>query len=246
MRTRRIPLMLRAIEAIVRPVLALTTKHDWRGMEHLPRTGGFVLSPNHVSYVDPLTFAHFMIANDVPPRFLAKDSLFKLKVLGWILSKAEQIPVYRLTERASEAFSAGVEAVKRGEAVAIYPEGTMTRDPDGWPMSGKTGAVRVALESGCPLIPAAQWGPQEIMWGYRKGFHLFPRKTMRVLVGSPVDLDGFRGKPLTTELLVAATDVLMDAITLLLIELRGERPTGDRIDLHTVNHPKTSDPEVES
>lgn len=56
-----------------------------------------------------------------------------------------------------------MEGIGQGELIGIYPEGTLTRDPNLWPMTGKTGAARIALTTGCPVIPVAQWGPQELL-----------------------------------------------------------------------------------
>ena len=113
-----------------------------------------------------------------------------------MLRGAGQIPVYRESADASRAFSAAVAAVRDGECVAFYPEATLTRDPDQWPMVGKTGAARVALETGAPVIPVAQWGPQELLAPYAKKPDLFPRKTMHVRAGPPVDLSDFAGRPI--------------------------------------------------
>lgn len=239
MEKRRSSRALRIIVFFLRPIFLLVMKRDWAGMENLP-DGGFVLAPNHVSYVDPFAISHFMIDNNIPPRFLAKDTIMEVRVIGRILRATEQIPVYRGTDGAAESLRAAVTAVNDGAVVTIYPEGTMTRDPGGWPMSGRTGAVRVALATGKPLVPVMQWGPQEIMWPYRKEFRLFPRKTMHVRVGKPLDLADFEGKPLTEDLLHEATDRLMDELTRLMIELRGERPTTGRIDIHTLKKPKTN------
>jgi hypothetical protein len=106
--------------------------------------------------------------------------------------------------------------------VAVYPEGTITRDKALWPMQGKTGAARIALTTGAPVIPVAQWGAQELLAPYAKRPRLFPRKTMKVLAGPPVDLDEFRGRELTAEVLRGATDRIMDAVTELLAKLRDE------------------------
>jgi len=214
-------------------------KRDWAGMENLP-DGGFVLAPNHVSHVDPFAIGHFMVDNNIPPRFLAKDTMMDVKVLGSILRAAEQIPVYRGTEGAAGSLRAAVAAVNDGAVVTIYPEGTITRDPAGWPMTGHTGAVRVALATGKPLVPVMQWGAQEIMWPYKKQLRLFPRKTMHVRVGKPLDLSDFEGKPLTEELLREATTRLMDELTRLMAELRGELPATARIDIHTLKKSKTN------
>jgi len=237
-RTRPMPPLLRVIVWILRPVLILVTKRDWRGAENLPRTGGFVLAPNHLSYVDPFMLGHWMADHDIPPRYLVKDPLFAVPVVGAILRKARQIPVYRGTGAAADSLRAAIDAVADGGVVAIYPEGTMTRDPRGWPMTGRTGAVRTAHETGAPLVPVAQWGPQAIMWPYRREFKLFPRKTMHVRVGLPLDLSDLGENP-TEEQLHAATERLMDAITALQAEIRGELPTTPRIDVRGLKKPKT-------
>ena len=130
-----------------------------------------------------------------------------------MLRGAKQIPVYRDTVDASTAYSAAVEAVNSGECVAIYPEATLTRDPDLWPMVGKTGAARVALATGAPVIPVAQWGPQEVLAPYTKRLHLFPRQTMHVKAGPPVDLSEFAGRPVDAPLLHEVTEKIMAAIT---------------------------------
>jgi 1-acyl-sn-glycerol-3-phosphate acyltransferase len=123
-----------------------------------------------------------------------------------------------------------VAAVRAGECVGIYPEGTITKDPDLWPMNGKTGAARVALETGCPVIPIAQWGPQEILAPYSKRLRLLPPKTVRVLAGPPVDLADLRARPVTPEVLRTASDRIVEAITAQLAQLRGELPPATRFD----------------
>ena len=203
---RQLPWSYRFVATLLRLVMQPLTRRDWRGAEHLPRTGGFVVSPNHLSYADPIAFAHFLYDNGHPPFFLAKDSVFRIPVLGRMLAHAEQIPVYRRTSQATEAFRSAVDAVHEGKCVPIFPEGTLTRDPDLWPMTGKTGAARVALTTGCPLVPVAQWGPQELLAPYADGLRLLPRKTMHVWAGPPVDLADLQGRPLTREVLGEATD----------------------------------------
>jgi hypothetical protein len=140
------------------------------------------------------------------------------------------IPVFRESGQAADAFRAAVDAVRQGKCVAIYPEGTLTRDPGMWPMAGKTGAARVALETRCPVIPVAQWGPQEILGRYQKRIRLFPRKTMHVRAGPPVDLSDLYGEPLTAPVLREATERIMAAITRELEVLRGEKAPADRFD----------------
>ncbi len=239
MQKRVVPRTTRVIKVILRPWLLLLTKRDYRGIENLP-DGGFVLAPNHLSHLDPFFISLFMLDNNIPPRFLAKDTLVSMKGIGWILRTAEQIPVYRSTEGAAESLRAAVAAVNDGLVITIYPEGTITRDPAAWPMSGRTGAVRVALASGKPLIPVMQWGPQAVLWPYTKWPRLFPRKTIHVRVGAPMDLSAYEGRPLTEELLHAATDELMDTLTAMMSEVRGELPSTPRIDVRSLSKPKSN------
>jgi 1-acyl-sn-glycerol-3-phosphate acyltransferase len=222
MARRRIGFWYRVVVVVVKPLLLLFTKREWRGMEHIPAEGGFVTAVNHISYVDPLTYAHFQYDSGREAHFLAKSSLFKIPVVGRIIKGAGQIPVYRDSADAALAFRAAVEAVERGDCVAVYPEGTITRDKAMWPMPGKTGAARIALSTGAPVIPVAQWGAQDILPPYGKRPKLLPRKKIKVLAGPPVDLDEFRGREMTAEVLRGATDRIMDAVTELLVKLRDE------------------------
>lgn len=239
MQRRPMPRMTRALVAFLRPVLMLITRRDWQGAEKLP-DGGYVLAPNHLSHVDPILISHFMVDHGITPRFLAKDTIMASRVGGWILRGAEQIPVHRSTAGAAESLRAAEEAVLSGEVVTIYPEGTITRDPGAWPMSGKTGAVRVALATGRPLVPVMQWGPQEMLWPYGKRLRLLPRTTIHVRVGDPVDLSDLQGKELTEPVLREATTRLMDVLTAMMAEVRGELPSTPRIDLHTLDLPRTT------
>jgi 1-acyl-sn-glycerol-3-phosphate acyltransferase len=138
--------------------------------------------------------------------------------------------VERSTAGANRSLQVAQEIVAEGGAIIIYPEGTLTRDPDLWPMKGHTGAARLALEGDIPVVPIAHWGAHEVFPRYGKSFHLFPRKRSRVVVGDPVDLSAFRGRPLDKATLTEATEVIMDAITGLLAGLRGAQPPAERWD----------------
>lgn len=234
MERRHFPRTLRVIVFFLRPVLQLVTKRDWQGQDKLP-SGGYVLAPNHNSHLDPFLISHFMVDQGIPPKFLAKNSLMNVAVLGRILRNAEQIPVYRNSATAADSLVAAIASVEAGNVVSIYPEGTLTRDPAGWPMSGRTGAVRVALATGKPLVPMMQTGAQEILWPYTKHLRLFPRKTIHVRIGDPIDLSDFEGQQVTEQLLRDATDRLMDTLTEMMAAVRGEVPTTPRIDVHTLS-----------
>ena len=122
------------------------------------------------------------------PRFLAKEDLFRIPVVGRALRGAGQIPVSRGT-RDRSSLDVAVAALGRGEVIVVYPEGTLTRDPDLWPMKGKSGVGRLALTSRAPVIPLAQWGAQEVLDRYaRRPGNVLRRPVQHVRVGPPVDL----------------------------------------------------------
>ncbi len=230
--TDAMPPAYRRVVQILRPVMMRMTKRHWSGLENLPRTGGFIVCPNHLSYVDFLALAHLMVDAGRPVYFLGKSGLFETPVIGRIITAADQIPVFRGTERAADAYRAAVAAVRDGKAVAMYPEGTLTRDPGIWPMKGKTGAARVALETGCPVIPVTMWGPEQIIAPYSGKLRVFPRKTMRIVVGPPVplgDLVDDHERP-GADVAREATDRIMAAITRQLEQIRGETAPPERYD----------------
>jgi len=210
--------------------MQLVTKRDWQGLENLENDpGGIIVAPNHTSWFDPLVVAHMLWSRDRPPRFLAKESVFRVPIMGQIITSAGQVKVYRETAEAVDAVRDAVSAVEGGECIVVYPEGTITRDPGLWPMQGKTGAARIALATGRPLLPLAQWGAQDVMPPYRRQLRLFPRKTMHVRIGAPVDLSDLASRPLDADTLRIATDRLMDAMTGLLADIRDESPPKERM-----------------
>lgn len=225
------------------PPLMVLTRRRWQGVEHVPIAGGFVFAANHISYADPFLFAHFVHDSGYAPHFLAKRSLLRLPVVGRLLIATGQIPVNRETDVAAQAYRDAVVAVRRGRSVIVYPEGTLTRDPGLWPMVGRTGAARIAMDSGCPVIPCAQWGAQELLPPYARWPRLLARPVNQVLVGPPVDLDELRGQEITAELLREATARIMSAITALLAQLRQQNaPPPVRFDPRREGVPTTGNP----
>ncbi|MFP5219599.1 MAG: lysophospholipid acyltransferase family protein [Actinomycetes bacterium] len=225
---RRLPMgpWMRFAVLVIKPLLLLLTRRDWRGQENVPATGGVILAANHISHADPLTLADYVIFGlHRVPRFMAKDTLFKGNgLVGRVMRGAKQIPVYRRTADASLALRDAVQALDRGECVVIYPEGTVSRDPDKWPMAAKTGVARLALLSGAPVVPVAQWGPERILDSYRDGgFRPLPPKRVQVVAGPPVDLSAYRGRELSADVLRDATTEVMKALRSMLEDLRGER-----------------------
>lgn len=203
----------------------------WYNSDRLPSTGGIIVASNHMSYMDALILGEYMIWSGRWPRYLGKAELWKMPVIGWLARQCGQIPVHRRTAQASDALVEAQKALEKGAAVTIFPEGTETRDPDYWPMSAHTGVARLALKGNWPLIPVAQWGAQQIMPNGRPTWpRLLPRKHCSVICGEPVDLDDLRpllGTDQEAEAIRAATDRVMDALTTLLAELRGEQPPAE-------------------
>ncbi len=195
------------------------------GAENIPGDTGAIVALNHVSYADFGTSVNFFYGNAARlPRFMVKSSVFKGFFVGRLLRSCGQIPVDRGAATAADSLKAAVAAAESGEMVVIYPEGTVTRDPDWWPMVAKTGVARLALAADVPVIPVAVWGPQFAVDKYHKKYDLFPRKEVIYQAGPPVDLSAYKGRPVTSELLREVTDTIMRAIRDQLADIRGETP----------------------
>ena len=210
---------------ILRLLLRLLMSHEWQGKENFPGAGGVILAPNHLSYADWPTVALFSDAyGHRYPVFMIKSAVFEVKVLGPLLHKLGQLPVYRGRSDAGLVLRQAEQALRGGACVVVYPEGTATRDPDLWPMAGHSGAARLALTTGAPVIPIAHWGAQDILPYGSKRPHLFPRRTVRMAAGPPVDLSAYAGQRLGASTLRAATADIMADITALLAGLRQQTP----------------------
>lgn len=213
--------------AVMGVLTRAVARRDWRGGHHLPTAGGYITAVNHTSYADPVSYGLFQYHHGRPARFLGKAPLFSVPVLGAALRAMGHIPVYRNTPRASDALVHAKEALARGHCVAVYPEGTLTDDPQLWPSRAKTGVARLALETGAPVIPVAQWNSHEIIPAagstVRRSRPWYRRTVLRVMAGPPVDLSDLRGLEITAPVLEEAGLRIMDAVTALLEELREER-----------------------
>lgn len=209
---------------LVLPFVSYLVKYRFHDRTKMVRTGPLVIAPNHYSNIDPIVMAVAVWHLGRNPRFMAKASILRLPVLGWLLRKSGQIPVERggSVAKSQESLNAARDLVAKGRSVIVYPEGSLTRDPELWPMRGKSGAVRLALELDIPIQPMAHWGTQAIMGRYSSRLSLRPRHVVNIAVGDPVDLSKYKGRPLDAKLLNAATEDVMVAITSLLADLRGE------------------------
>lgn len=223
---------------LIWPLVQLLTRRERHGLANLPRTGGVLVVANHVSIVDPLTVAQLIYDGGRLPHFMAKQSLFTAPVIGRVMRGTQQIPVRRNSTEAAGSLSAALEALERGLVVIIYPEGTTTRDPGQWPMRARTGVARIALTSGVPVIPLAQWGTHRI-YGRDRKLHLFRRPVVHARLGEPVDLTKWQGVGQTPAVLREVTDTIMAGVTASLAQIRGEVPPAQPWDPRTTANEET-------
>ncbi|MEY4972070.1 MAG: hypothetical protein RL399_27 [Actinomycetota bacterium] len=225
--------------SIIIPIFRVIMKRDWLGVENIPKSGRAIVASNHLSYADVLVLTDLLYSNGRAPRYLGKSGVFKVPVVGKVLLAAGQIPVERETSDARKAVDHAKILLEKGHLLGVYPEGTLTRDEDLWPMIAKTGCARLALATDTPVIPIAQWGSQKILPRYTNRIYLFPRKTIEMRVGKPVDLSAWKGKHEDPQALIEATAEIMRAITVMLEDMRGEKRPSIIFDPHTSNLPRT-------
>ena len=181
------------------------------------------MAGNHLSYIDAFTHAYFVIEADRRPRFLAKQELFDHWFIGAALRGARQIPVDRGSGDRSP-LEAATRALEAGEIVVIYPEGTTTTtNPDFSPGRGKTGAVRLALRTGVPILPVATWGGQYV-WHKAGRQSLAFGRPIWLRAGEPLDLRDRAAAAAGSQEVRALTDELMAELTALVGALRALYP----------------------
>jgi 1-acyl-sn-glycerol-3-phosphate acyltransferase len=230
--SKEMTVAVRIVAGILAPLVRLLFKVEVQGLEKLPKSGAYILAPNHATNIDALAVAYFIyVKTKRAPHFLTKERLFRIPLVGPILLAAGQIPVFRTGgQRNDDSLRVAHAYLQAGHSVCVFPEGTLTRDPDSWPMRGKTGAVRLALDSGVPVYPVGQWGSEKVMARYSSKFRPGFWKKVSFIVGDEIDLDRFRKpNPQPSEVL-EATEVVMNAITKLVEQLRGEKAPERRWD----------------
>jgi hypothetical protein len=225
------PRAYRFVVALLRPLLMIFTKRRWSGQENLPTEGGFVVVTNHYSHLDPFVFGHFLVDHGFSPRFLGKVEVFRIPVVGWILTRADQIRVHRESGRAIHAFRS---PPSRPCGPARSSRSTLRAPSPATPTCGRCG--------GRPALPGWRWRPAAPSFRSSRGAPTRssgPIGTGRTCCrarrwsctpGPPVELDDLRGLPLTAEVLQDATDRIMAALTTDLEGVRGERAPGIRFD----------------
>lgn len=216
--------VLALVASVLIPIVRLLFVVKPKGIEKLPKHGSYILVANHVTNVDALAVAYLVYVKlKRAPHFLAKESLFRVPLIGPILRAAGQIPVYRSGHRNDTPLKAAHAYLEAGHTIAIFPEGTLTRSPELWPMRGKSGAIRLALETGVPVYPVGQWGSEKILPQYGSKFRPGFWKPVNILIGDEIDLSNYRKRQLNPDELNQATKVVMQTITELVEELRGEK-----------------------
>jgi 1-acyl-sn-glycerol-3-phosphate acyltransferase len=221
---RKIGFWKRLAVTVVKPTMIVMSRRDWRGMENIPRTGPVLLVANHISHADPLVLAHFVYDSGRWPVFLAKSGVFKVPVIGWLLHRVDQTPVYRGTVDAVKALESAIGALRDGKCVVIYPEGTTTHEPDLWPMRGKTGAARLWLATGAPVVPVVMWGPERLFDPRTRKVRLKPQTPVAVVAGRPLDLSKWADATPTAGVLAEITEHIMLGVRDLVAEIRGGTP----------------------
>lgn len=209
------------------PLTLLLSTVRVRGHERIPADGPALIVLNHVSHLDPIFDAVTVHRSSRVPRFMAKSTLWDLPLVKNVLNGTGQIPVYRGTADAQKALQAAHDGLKSGKAIVIYPDGTITKDPDGWPMTPKPGIARLALTHDIPVIPAARWGTRDIYDHYNKKFRPFPRKAVHYSFGEPLDLSEYRSDNPDAEALREVSHLAMNRVKELLGEIREEQPPAE-------------------
>lgn len=219
------PLAYRALVGVARSLLPLVVTRHWRGLHRVPKAGGVLVVSNHTSNFDTITLGDALIAAGRWPRFLGKSEIWKVPVLGWFAVQCRQIPVERHTARAKDSLRHAAAALEQGDCVAMFPEGTITHDPNGWPMVARAGAARLALTTGAPVIPVAQEGCQEVLGGrhlrVRKLLAL-RRRPISLAVGEPVELADLLSDAPSDDDVREANRRITEALTRAYAEVRGE------------------------
>ena len=172
-------------KALLKPWLATWFRWHIEGLENIPPAGPAIIAFNHIAYLDPLAAAYVVEMGGRRARFLAKSELFADRRIAWILRGARQIEVRRGSREAPMALDHAIEALHRGQVVAVFPEGTITEDPDLKPSAPKSGTARMALASGSPVLPSGLWGTHNI-WPKGYARHWWPpRQDVLVRIGKP-------------------------------------------------------------
>lgn len=220
---------VKAGELTLIPLTRLIARRRFVGATRIPETGGALVVANHISHVDPIFDTVFIRTSGRLPHVMAKASLWKIPVVGRVLTGTGQIPVERGGGAGQAALAEATAALKNGHVVLIYPEGTVTKDPETWPMRPHPGVAALALSGDFPVIPVAHWGSNEVYTSYRAGrrFKPLPRKDVHVVAGEPIDLSEWRGKPIDNRAIRDVSYLVMERIRDMVGQLRAQTPPSE-------------------
>jgi 1-acyl-sn-glycerol-3-phosphate acyltransferase len=193
--------------------------------------GGVIVISNHTSYADGVLLALVCRRLGRSARLLATAGVFRAPLLGPAIRKLGFIPVNRGAADASDALAPAAKALAAGEVIALFPEGRLTRDPDHWPEKAKTGAVRLALQTGAPIVPVAIEGAHRVIGRQRRLIGLLKNVILRpkvhTAVGAPIDVRSMLLGDETPDEIRRLTDEVMARLIDLVEELRGEQAPAD-------------------
>lgn len=209
---------------VLRPLLWFLFRWRMIGLENVPPRGGVIVATNHISYFDPLPHGYFLVRAGRRPRFLAKAELWRSPFMRFIVNGCGQIKVQRGTGEHGPV-EAAVAALRKGECVVVYPEGTVTRNPDLTPMAGKTGLARMAITTGLPVLPLVVWGSHWVVPKGRKAVHKF-RRTIVVRGAEPMTFPEFAGRDDDPQAIKEITERVMAELDRLVREVQKIHPDG--------------------
>jgi len=212
--------------AVLLPFLKLLFRWRREGAENIPTSGPVIVACNHISYFDPLCHAYMIDRSGRKCRFFAKSELWKNPFLKLVLTHAHQIPVERGSGESGPVEKA-IEWLRKDELVVIYPEATITTNPDLTPMQGKTGVGRVALATGAPVVPIAVWGSHWVRPKKRKPVMKW-RRLITLKAGKPITFEDLRDRD-PAEAAREATDRVMAELDRLVRELHKSYPEGGAV-----------------
>ena len=218
--------MYAVVRALLLPFLKLFFRWQLMGTHNIPREGPVIVACNHISYFDPLCHAYMIDRSGRKCRFFAKSELWKNPFLRFVLTHAHQIPVERGSGETGPVEKA-IEWLRRDELVVIYPEATITTNPDLTPMQGKTGVGRVALATGAPVVPIAVWGSHWVRPKKRKPVQRW-RRLIVLKAGEPMRFDDLRGRD-EAEAAREVTDRVVGELDRMVRELHKIYPEGGAV-----------------
>ena len=217
--------MLGAVVAVVSRLQVAGVRGRAAAVRQLP-DGPVIVISNHTSYADGVLLALVCRRLGRSARLMATAGVFRAPLLGQALRRLGFIPVARGSDQAADALGPAADALAAGEVVALFPEGRVTRDPGHWPERSKTGAVRLALRTGAPIVPVAIDGAHRLVG--RRGVlrslirNVILRPRVETAVGDPIEVRALLCGDETPDEVRRVADVVMARLIDLVEELRGE------------------------